>query len=289
MSISKVERVHTYSPLRYPGGKTRLIGFFRKVIRANGLRDVTYVEPYAGGAGAALGLLISGQVERIVINDLDPAINAFWRAVVLDSCSFAKRVQSTPLTIGEWQRQKEIYKNPKEWSDLDLGFATFYLNRTNRSGVSNAGPIGGFDQSGNYKMDARFNREALLERVRIIGLYQSRIEIRSDDGVDIVNQYVREPNTLVYADPPYFVKGSSLYLNSFHEAQHQALANCLNNEANAKWVLTYDDVPQIAQLYSERRRMNFALNYSVHTAKRAQETMVFSDSLIAPASEDAWD
>lgn len=288
MSICKVERIHTYSPLRYPGGKTRLLGFFRQIIRVNGLRDVTYVEPYAGGAGAALGLLLSGQVERIVINDFDPAISAFWRAVVSSPYAFAEMIKSVPLTINEWHKQKEIYKTPKSRSDLDLGFAAFYLNRTNRSGVSNAGPIGGLDQSGNYKIDARFNRESLLERVRLIGLYQSRIEVRSDDGVGIVGQFIREPNTLVYADPPYFVKGCSLYLNSFGDREHEALANCLNHEADGKWILTYDDVPQIAQLYRERRRINFSLSYSVHTARKAQETMVFSDSLVAPGSERAW-
>lgn len=288
MSISKLERIHSYSPLRYPGGKTRLLGFFRKLIRTNELRDVTYVEPYAGGAGAALGLLISGQVESIVINDLDPTISAFWRAVVGDHSSFSEMIESVPLTVDEWQKQKKIYRNPEDHDDLELGFATFYLNRTNRSGVLNAGPIGGHNQSGNYKIDVRFNRESLLERVRLIGLYRSRIEVRSDDGIDIVNRYIREPNSLIYADPPYFVKGSSLYLNSFGDAEHRSLANCLNNESEGNWVLTYDDVPQVAELYSERRRINFSLNYSVHTAKKAQEVLVFADSLIAPVCEDAW-
>lgn len=288
MSISKLERIHAYSPLRYPGGKTRLLGFFRQLIRANELRDVTYIEPYAGGAGAALGLLISGQVENIVINDFDPAISAFWRAVVGDHSSFSEMIKSVPLTVDEWQKQKKIYRSPKDHDDLTFGFATFYLNRTNRSGVLNAGPIGGQDQSGNYKIGARFNRESLLERVRLIGLYRSRIEVTSDDGIDIVSRYVQEPNSLIYADPPYFVKGSSLYLNSFGDKEHRSLATCLNNESGGNWVLTYDDVPQVAEFYSERRRINFSLNYSVHTAKKAEEVLVFSDSLVVPSSEDVW-
>lgn len=288
MSAMTREKVFSYSPLRYPGGKTRLIGFFRQMIRENSLRDVTYVEPYAGGAGAALGLLLSGDVEKIVINDFDPAIAAFWRAVVNSHDAFSKLIESTPLTVDEWQRQKSIYRNPDIFDDLSLGFATFYLNRTNRSGVLNAGPIGGMGQSGNYKISARFNRETLLERVRLIGLYKSRIEVCSSNGIDIVRRYIRNPSVLIYADPPYFVKGNSLYLNAFDDESHQSLAACLNEESSGNWILTYDDVPQVSSLYGERRRMNFTLNYSVHTAKKAQEVLVFSDALIAPKTTLPW-
>jgi DNA adenine methylase len=288
MNITKIERIHSYSPLRYPGGKTGLLGLFRKMIRANSMREVTYVEPYAGGAGAALGLLISGEVENIVINDLDPAIAAFWRSVVSENRDFTELVKTTPLTIEEWHRQKDICRQYKGKADLEVGFATFYLNRTNRSGVLNAGPIGGMDQKGNYKIDARFNRDSLSERIRLIGIYGSRIEVRSQDGLKTAKDFVGQSNSLVYVDPPYFVKGSSLYLNSFDASQHRALASQLNAASNGNWVLTYDDVPQVREYYPARRRIEFALNYSVHTAKKAQEVMVFSDALVAPNSEGSW-
>jgi DNA adenine methylase len=288
LNLGRLERIHTYSPLRYPGGKTRLLAFFRRLIRENGLRNATYVEPYAGGAGAALALLISGQVDQIVINDLDPAISSFWRSVVENHEEFSARVREVRPTIDEWLKQRDIHRNSSDNDTMALGFATFFLNRTSRSGVLGGGPIGGLDQSGADKIDARFNKEALLERIRLVGLYRSRILVTDEDGVDVVARYVQYPGTLVYADPPYYAKGSSLYLNSFSKEDHVRLANCLNAAAAGRWVLTYDDVPQIDQLYSARRSIRYSLYYSAHTAKTATELMIFADSLIAPDSDFAW-
>ena len=239
----------------------------------------TYVEPYAGGAGAALGLLITGQVHRIVINDLDPAVFSFWMAVVNYPVEFSKLIDDAALTVDEWSRQKEIYQEASREDHLRLGFATFYLNRTNRSGVLNGGPIGGMDQTGNYKIDARFNKNTLVERIRLIGLHAKRISVTNLDGMSVIKKYARRANTLIYADPPYFNKAGTLYLNSFTDGDHTALAACLNKLSEFKWVLTYDNVPQITELYSERRRELISLNYSAHRVVKAKEVMVFSDTL----------
>lgn len=270
------------SPLRYPGGKSYLYGTLRTVIRDNGLTSGAYVEPYAGGAGAALGLLITGQVSRIAINDLDPAIYAFWRAVVQDSSRFAEKLRDAKLDVEEWAKQRKVYLDEDRDNYLDLGFATFYLNRTNRSGTLNAGPIGGQNQTGNYKIDARFNKSTLLERLRLIALHASRISVSNKDGLSVIEEYAPQPATLVYADPPYFEKAGSLYLNSFTISDHCALAACLNRIHDSKWVLTYDNVPQVSELYSERRRLLVSLNYSAYRVMKAKEVMVISDSLSDP-------
>ncbi|MFD6735271.1 DNA adenine methylase [Micromonospora aurantiaca] len=265
------------SPLRYPGGKGSLFSRLRTLIRANRPSNAVYVEPYAGGAGAALALLASGEVKRIVINDLDPAVFAFWRAVTAEPKGFAELLKQAVLTVDEWERQKDIYLTADRHNYLELGFATFYLNRTNRSGVLNGGPIGGKDQTGNYKIDARFNKETLLERLRIISLYARHIVVKNSDGIDVIKEYCEEPNSFIYADPPYFEKAGSLYLNSFDEAAHTLLADCLNERADRMWVLTYDNVPNVGQLYGDRRREVFALNYSAHRVMKANEVMVYSD------------
>lgn len=267
------------SPLRYPGGKSSLYPRLRSLVRANKLSDGTYVEPYAGGAGAALALLITGEVHRIVINDLDPAIYAFWSAVVNTPREFSALLSGAKLTVDEWERQKDVYRSARTDDQLKLGFATFFLNRTNRSGVLNGGPIGGLDQTGNYKIDARFNRPELLERIRLIGLHAKRITVLNEDGVTITKRYAGQKKALVYADPPYFDKAGSLYMNSFSAKDHERLANCLNRLSDRRWLLTYDDVPQVADLYSERRREQFSLNYSAHRVLKASELMVFSDGL----------
>lgn len=277
---SQLRRV-TISPLRYPGGKGSLYSTLKTLVRANDLTQGTYVEPYAGGAGAALALLVTGQVQRIVINDLDPAVFAFWSAVVAEPAKFGERITKADLTVKEWSRQKEVYLNNSA-DRFELGFATFYLNRTNRSGVLNGGPIGGMDQTGNYKIDARFNKEALAERIRVIGLHSRRISVTNTDGIMVIKKYARRPSTLIYADPPYFEKAGSLYLNSFGDRDHAKLAECINSYADTKWVLTYDNVPQVQKLYSKRKSLLFSLNYSAHRVVKAQEIMVFSDSLTVP-------
>lgn len=267
------------SPLRYPGGKGSLFSRLRTLIRANRPSNAMYIEPYAGGAGAALALLVSGEVKRVVINDLDPAIFAFWRAVTSEPKGFAELLKHAVLTVGEWERQKEIYLTVDREDHLALGFATFYLNRTNRSGVLNGGPIGGKNQTGNYKIDARFNKETLAERLRIISLYARHIIVKNLDGIRIIEEYCEEQNSFIYADPPYFEKAGSLYLNSFDEEAHAVLADCLNERASQTWVLTYDNVSKVEQLYSRRRREIFSLNYSAHRVTKANEIMVYSDGI----------
>lgn len=268
------------SPLRYPGGKSALYSRLRKMIRDMDLAGCTYVEPYAGGVGAGLGLLVTGQVERVVINDLDPAINAFWTTVQSEPGWLIERIHKTKLDVTEWRRQREIYV-AADTSDLsELGFATFYLNRTNRSGVLNGGPIGGLGQTGNYKIDARFNKEGLAERIRILSLYAENIIPTSRDGIEVISEYAPKDDVFIYADPPYFEKAGSLYLNAFSAADHEDLARVLNSVANRPWVLTYDNAPQVAELYAERRRREFELHYSAHRVRTATEVAVLSDVVV---------
>jgi len=153
--IIKITRKHA-SPLRYPGGKTGLSTFLSKLILENNICDYTYVEPYAGGAGAALKLLFENRVSSIIINDFDRAIYSFWKSAVFQSEKFIDKIESTEVTIEEWNNQKEIYLN-KRSNQFDLGFATFYLNRTNRSGIIEGGPIGGIKQKGKWLINARWN------------------------------------------------------------------------------------------------------------------------------------
>jgi DNA adenine methylase len=268
------------SPLRYPGGKGALYSRLRQVIRANDLAGCTYVEPFAGGAGAGLALLVTGQVDRVVINDLDPAIFAFWSSLTSDPDAMIAKIHKTPLNVKEWRRQKEIYAGGIE-ADLDsLGFATFYLNRTNRSGVLNGGPIGGLAQTGNYLIDARFNRASLAERIRTLGLFANKIDVMSTDGRDVIKKYASQSGTFTYVDPPYFEKAGSLYMHYFRAEHHEALAKELNAKANGHWLLTYDDVAQVPKLYGDRRIRKFGLHYSAHRVVKATEAAVLSDSLL---------
>jgi DNA adenine methylase len=269
------------SPLRYPGGKSSLTGFLSRALDALELESATYVEPFAGGAGAGISLLLQGRVARIVINDLDPAVHAFWSSITTRGDEFAERVESVPLTLDEWRLQRAVYQRGPGVSvdSFDLGFAFFYLNRTNRSGVLNAGVIGGQAQSGRYKIDARFSREGLASRLRSIFALRHLIEVTSDDGRVVIERHATSENTLLYVDPPYVQMGGSLYLNSFKESDHALLATCLNRNAGANWILTYDDVPLIRDLYEDRYLTTFELNYAARNRGKASELMIVSDPL----------
>lgn len=269
------------SPLRYPGGKASLADFFQSCVEALGLDMPTYVEPYAGGAGAGLELLYRGVVKRVVINDLDKSIYSVWTAMLNRTDDFLRRVETTPLTVDEWQRQRGIYRarDEEDIDPLDLGFATFYLNRTNRSGVLGGGIIGGLDQAGAYKMDARFNRATLRKRIEQLAAHRSKVYVSNQDGMARLRHWLPKKNVFAYVDPPYYAKGSFLYLNSFDDRQHADLAGLLNALADANWVLTYDMADEIKALYSNRATLDFKLNYSAHRREVASELMVISNTV----------
>jgi DNA adenine methylase len=261
------------SPLRYPGGKATLAGFFESTIRALGLDRPTYIEPYAGGAGAGIELLLKDIVGMVVINDLDPAIHACWKAMVKDSDAFLQLLEFTPLTIDEWKKQREVYRRRHD-ADVDplaLGFATFYLNRTSRSGVLGAGVIGGLAQAGPYKIDARYDKEVLRGRIEKLAKLSSRIRVTNQDGAARLREYLPKDNVFAYVDPPYVEKGSSLYMSAFNEEDHIALATVLNGYASRNWVLTYDVADLIKSLYKARDVSEFQLLYSAHLRGKKDE------------------
>ena len=280
--------VEAYSPLRYPGGKARLSRFLIEVIRANGLSQPHYVEPFAGGAGAALRLLFEEFVDSITINDADPRIRCFWEAATRYPDRFLDRLEKIPVTIAEWRKQRELYKRRDLRKVFELGFATFFLNRTARSGiVHNGGPIGGFDQAGNYKIDARFNRSELGRRICRIAAYSDRIEISDHDGLALLRKLNRRrtaPKTLVYIDPPYYSKGNKLYFNRQTHSDHAAIAAYLSSEKRFKWLMTYDDVTEIRALYAGLPQIQFSLSYSAYKRRNGNELLIHPPSLRVPLS-----
>ena len=276
LAIKAVGRTAAQSPLRYPGGKAALAGFFGDLISRLGIRSATYVEPYAGGAGAGVALLRQDMVQQLVINDIDPAVYCFWISVIRHSEQFAARIADTPLNVVEWRRQKEIYRAADESDPFALGFAFFYLNRTNRSGILNAGPIGGVNQDGNYKIDARFNRDQLADRVAAIGALASRITVLGVDGMSVVQHYTADPAVFVYIDPPYVDMGGSLYLNAFTHRDHADLARKLDQQPDGNWVVTYDPSDFIRGLYRHHEVREYQLSYSARKTGKARELLIAS-------------
>jgi DNA adenine methylase len=278
--------VSSSSPLRYPGGKQFIAPVLSKLMELNGLEGQAYGEAYAGGAGAALSLLFGGHAKRIFINDADPAIAAMWNAVVHHSVMFSEKIARVPLTVEEWKLQRQVYL-AKDMSDpIALGFSAFYLNRVNHSGViKNAGPIGGMTQEGTWKIDARFTRQTLSERVLRIGRYAKKIVVTNMDALTFLDTVLRSEKVFVYLDPPYYVKGKELYLNHYQPDDHASVAKYVQDWTDGKWIISYDDVPEIRTLYRKRRKLKFELLYSVTKRKTGKEILVLGDNLTAPK---AW-
>jgi len=270
-----------YSPLRYPGGKGKVADYFKQIFKDNLLYDSTYVEPYAGGSSVALSLLFNEYVSRIVINDIDKSIYSFWHSVLNDTERLCKLINDTPISLENWREQKNIQKSKNQFGHLKVGFSTFFLNRTNRSGILNAGVIGGNSQSGNWKMDARFNKKELIKRIERIAYYKSKIELYNMDAVRLTQTLKKNlpAQTLFYFDPPYYVKGKDLYLNFYNDHDHNEIAREVSDLNKHKWIVTYDNVPFIQQLYNNFRQVKYHLNYSAATVGKGEELMIFSDDL----------
>ncbi|RHP87060.1 DNA adenine methylase [Roseburia sp. AM59-24XD] len=265
-----------FSPLRYPGGKGKLEPFMELLIKQTGHFGGTYVEPFAGGAGIALELLEKEIVNEIVINDLDKGIYSFWRAILTETNRFIDDIRNVELTVNEWNRQRQVIDDCRRYS-YELGFATFYMNRTNRSGIIKGGVIGGVEQAGTWKMNARFNREGLIERIAKIAEKKSRIHLYNKDVSSFVLNYLPryQQNAFVYFDPPYFEKGKQLYLNFFSYNDHVRIERMIDNHVNCDWVITYDDVQEIADIYQNHILRRIDLNYSAAVKRKASEIIVF--------------
>lgn len=272
------------SPLRYPGGKARVSSFVQDLIIQNNLLDGAYVEPYVGGGSVALSLLFNEYVSDIYINDIDLSIYAFWHSILMDSERFCRLVQDTPINMDVWKKQRDIQNNKYQEELLTVGFSTFFLNRTNRSGILNAGVIGGNNQTGNYKIDARYNKSDLIRRISRIAEYSDRIHLFNLDALQLINDlYLILPEkTLLYFDPPYYVKGKGLYLNYYNDDDHRKIARAIKSLNRFKWIISYDNVEFITSLYSDFRQQIFELNYSASNSGKGKEVMFFSNNLIIP-------
>jgi len=274
-----------YSPLRYPGGKGKLLKFVKDLVVHNSLEDTSYSEPYAGGASVALGLLMEGYASEIHINDVDEGIYSFWYSILQHTDDFLRKVWDTPLDIEEWRKQIHVHKNKPQFSPLEIGFSTFYLNRTNRSGIISAGVIGGLDQKGNYKIDARFNRDGLAKRINDIACHKDHIHIYNQDAIEFITKTLPPNKTkgLIFLDPPYYAKGKKLYTSFYEHEDHEKVADAIKGSPHKHWIVTYDNAEQIDQIYDLKNKTVYNLRYSLsHQSTGGSELLFHSDHIELP-------
>jgi DNA adenine methylase len=264
------------SPLRYPGGKTKLVAYVIETLEINDLIGGTYVEPFAGGAGIAWYLLLNEKVKHVCINDLNTSIYAFWYCVLNKTQELSQLIMDTPVTIDEWHKQKLI-QNSSDTTIIERGFSTFFLNRTNRSGIIKGGVMGGKNQDGKYKLDCRYNKEKLVKKIISIANLKERITLTKKDAkvflADDINNI--EKKCLINIDPPYYVKGKGLYQNFFEHNDHYELRNVIQ-ALERPWIVTYDNAPEINHLYNDFSPLSFDLRYTAQTKRDGSEVIVYS-------------
>lgn len=270
------------SPLRYPGGKGRLAPYFARLLASQSTTVDTYCEPYAGGAGAGLQLLNDGHVSKLIINDLNPGIAAFWRSVFFNTDAFVDMMMGCAVDLENWHRQRAIYLDASPQDDLTLGFATFFMNRTNRSGILSARPIGGLEQTGAWHIDARFNKVDLVNRVRVLGALAPQVDVRQERATDLIRTLNRRTRkVLMYVDPPYVVPGEELYMTDHSWVEHKKLERMLAKSPHP-WILTYDADDRTRSLYENYRCLRFDISHTAQVQKIGREYMFFSRGLRVP-------
>ena len=295
-SVRKLFGVHDIprasSPFRYPGGKDKLASFLAIFLTHNKLNHAKFIEPFCGGAGASLSLLLGGYVSEIHINDKNFALYCFWEQLINNTDHLLDMVYSTKPTIDEWHKQREIYFNSinsnAEFSKLEYGYSAFYLNRTNRSGVLGAGPIGGQDQTGKYKIDCRYTVSTLIKKLERIAAVKDSIFVYNEDCITFLERFntpKEYDNSFIYLDPPYVKEGRNIYSKNFcfDDAQHESLKDYIVSHKN-RWLISYDDHPLIHELYSKHGARAVEFSYVMNQAKVGKELMIADSRLRMPES-----
>ncbi|WPC08790.1 DNA adenine methylase [Globicatella sp. PHS-GS-PNBC-21-1553] len=275
----------TKSPLRYPGGKTQLSKFLTNLIELNYMTDVIYCEPFSGGFGAGLDLLSSGHASKVIINDIDLGIYSVWFAILNDYEIFINLVKTVPVTIEEWYHQKEIYNaliNTNFYS-IELAFATFFLNRTNISGIIQGGPIGGRNQKSKYLIDCRYNKENLIKKIKWINSHKSKIILLNYEANELIQKVllkIDKDKLFTFFDPPYYKQGKNLYTNFFNHENHLELKQCIELMGYFKWIVTYDNEENIEQIYSDFPSLRYQIRYSANRVRKETELLFHSKNTI---------
>lgn len=281
------------SPLRYPGGKRKLLPLIADLISRSGPVSLL-VEPFAGGASVSVGLLEARLVEQIALSDRDELVAAFWKTVFSRrACALADRIANAPVDLQEWKR----LKSSAPTTQFDRAYKCLFLNRTSFSGIlkDRAGPIGGQKQESTYTIGCRYNRERLATRIVELGQLRDRVFfVKRQHYTSTFEQVerlcgstVREGGLLWYLDPPFFEKAEHLYRHSFTETGHLALRQFLRN-LRGRWVLSYDDVPQARKYYNQDpgfARVNLSYNARIDSQERLTASEIVVSNIIADLRE----
>ena len=243
------------SPLRYPGSKQKFARTLSDIISKNKISPDLFIEPFSGGASISLYFLQTNLVKNIALIEKDPLIASLWKTIFFDSEWLVKKIKNLDITIDKWR----YFKNYNPRTIRNKALKCLFLNRTNFSGILKAGPIGGQKQISQYKIDCRFNKCNIINRIEVLSKYKDKVLfIEEGDYEDILKnkQNILPKNTFIYFDPPYVNKAKALYNFYFNDADHVRLKNYIKN-LKCNWLLSYDYEPPISKLYENFSNTGF--------------------------------
>lgn len=235
---------------RYPGGKSK--------IADNIINDVVpfspsvFVDVFTGGGSVSIEMLNRKQNAKIVLNDLDPYIYSFWKILTGPKEDINKLLniieQYNEPTIQKFQELREISKST---TNLEMkAYIALFFNRTAFSGIIRSGPIGGYNQTGKYKINCRFNKSKIISGIKNISeeLKKNNAECYSDDFRDIIKKYSDKEDAFLYLDPPYMKQGHQLYGVFMNDNDYIDMSNLLKS-AKCKWMVSHDDYEPFVKLF----------------------------------------
>ena len=280
------------SPLRYPGGKRRLVKYVQETLTRNGDRPKIFVEPFAGGASVSLQLLANDSVETIGLGERDPMLADFWRTVFFDSDWLIGKIKNIDISVSEWDRFRKMTPRSRRGNALKC----LFLNRTSFSGIlaSSAGPIGGKSQTSDYPIDCRFPVDKIVDRIQNIANYADRVSfINNGDWAETIElarrKAVKASNVTYYFDPPFFNKANKLYRCFFSHDDHYTLFRTLMS-LKSKWILSYDMTDEVVDLYSSHHNGHtIEIRYTAGSKSVSHtEELLATNFPLSPSTKRLW-
>jgi DNA adenine methylase len=271
------------SPLRYAGSKRKLFNYLERVLTHNKFLPQVLVEPFVGGGNIFLNFLSHHEGSTAVIADKDELVYSFWKTLFSDPKYLVNFIRKAKVNLKTFDYYRYISSHSTGFSRRQLAETCLFLNRTSFSGILNdsAGPIGGREQKSIYKINCRFGRKNLIKKIKNISAFKNRVVILPyswEETLKYVATKIEYKNAslLFYLDPPFYKKADQLYRYHFDDITHKNLRDRLV-KLEYPWILSYDRVKEIQNLYSAFTRINISMPYSINSpAKRLEKELIIT-------------
>lgn len=265
---------------RYPGSKIKLRDKIIDKLRPWLDKGLEYREPFFGTGSVGFSLMAGKPVGRTYwFNDLDYGIMSLWWSVMQRPRELKRLATLFEPSVPAFEEFKvQLQADCRMQRDCDTilnGFMKLAAHQMSYSGFGEmaGGPIGGQGQdTAKYKIGCRWHPENICKKID----YYSALLLRSNvilSCQDFTTLFNGPKVAAVYLDPPYFVAGPAAYKHSFSALDHERLADTLK-QTHHKWVLSYDDVPEIRELYSWAKIETIDASYSIVKPKKVSELLI---------------